>query len=395
MKKSIDTRTLKNINVPTRISIPDCKRLHLWVRSDLKKYWVFRFTYAGKRHDISLGAFPEVSVSDAKAKATVLNGKLAKGESPHQKPQIEQKKLTFQSPKFSKYAFDYIQKMSPGWKNLKHWETWISTIKNYANPVIGALPINEVTTDHIVTILTPIWTTKPETASRLRGRLEKILSAAITAGHRENPNPAIWKGHIENLLPVVRRVKAHHSAMAYGEVPAFMKILSEKKSMSALALQFTILTACRTNEVLRAKKSEVIGSVWTIPAERMKMGREHQVPLCGWAQKIIQTAKDMNPDSEYIFSYKHHHLSTMSMLMLLRGIRSDSLTVHGFRSSFRDFISEETDHSGEVAEMALSHVVANKIEAAYRRGKLLEKRRVLMQDWENFCLGAEGSTYPQ
>jgi integrase len=390
MKKNVDTRTLKNLNFPTRISIPDCKRLHLWVRSDLKKYWVFRFTYAGKRHDISLGGFPELTLSEAKSKATVLNGTLARGESPLQKKKNESETTTKQSINFSKFASDYIQTMSPGWKNLKHWETWISTINNYANPVIGVLPINEVTTDHIVTILTPIWTTKPETASRLRSRLEKILSAAITSGQRNNPNPALWKSHLENLLPIVRRVKNHHNAMPYADVPNFMYLLSHNTSMSSLALQFTILTASRTSEVLKAKRSEVIGAVWIIPAERMKMGREHQVPLCIRALKIIEMAKSLYPDSEYIFSNKHRHLSTMSMLMLLRGIRGE-LTVHGFRSSFRDWVSEETEHSGEVAEMALSHAVHNKIEAAYRRGKLLEKRRILMQDWENFCFREKDS----
>ena len=279
MKKNIDTRTLKNLSTPTRISIPDCKRLHLWVRPDLKKYWVFRFTYAGKRHDISLGRFPEVSFSDAKAKATVMNGKLAKGESPHQKHEGVQKKQSVQSPKFSKFAFDYIQTMSPGWKNLTHWETWISTIKNYANPVIGSLSITEITTDHILKILTPIWTTKPETANRLRGRLEKILSAAITSGLRGNPNPAIWKGHLENLLPIVRRTQNHHSAMPYADVPNFMKLLFGNLCMSSLALQFTVLTASRTSEVLKARRVEVTGAIWKIPAERMnELAPESRIP---------------------------------------------------------------------------------------------------------------------
>ncbi len=386
MKKSVDTRTLKNLSAPTRLSIPDCKRLHLWVRSDLKKYWVYRFTYEGKRRDISLGAFPELSLLDAKAKATVLNGKLAKGEHPNQTRGINREPTKASTIKFSKFAADYIHTMSPAWRNLKHWETWLSSIKNYANPVIGTLPVDEVTTDHIVKILTPLWTTKQETASRLRGRVEKILSAAITAGLRKAPNPATWKGHLENLLPNVRKVKKHHNAMAYSDVPEFMMALRNNLSASALALQFTILTASRTSEVLRAKRSEISGSLFTIPAERMKANREHQVPLCEGAMALVEAAIALDPDSEYIFSKKRKHLSNMSMLMLLRGVHP-GLTVHGFRSSFRDWVAEETNHSGEVAEMALAHVVSNRVEAAYRRGALLEKRRMLMLDWESFCFG--------
>jgi integrase len=386
MKKTVDIKTLKNLNTPTRFSIPDTKRLHLWVRNDLKKYWVYRFTFDGKRQDISLGSFPETPLSIAKAKAIAMNGKLAKGENPNPKYENATTKSKPLSVTFKKYSSEYIQIMSPSWRNLKHWESWCSTINNYANPVIGSLPLSDITTDQVVKILSPIWIAKRETAGRLRGRLEKIFAAAITSGLRSAQNPAIWKGHLEHLLPNIRKSKRHHAAMAYKELPDLFTLLTENPSVSSLALQFTILTASRTNEVLKARRSEVFERKFTIPADRMKANREHQIPLCDHALDIIAKANALDPESEYLFSKKRQHLSSMSMLMLLRRLKPElKLTVHGFRSSFRDWISEETEYSNEVAEMALAHVIPNRVEAAYRRGNLLDKRRLLMEEWESFC----------
>jgi integrase len=245
--------------------------------------------------------------------------------------------------------------------------------------------LDEIDTPHIQAVLMPIWLKIPESASRLRGRIEKILSAAITHKHRSTSNPAVWKGHLENLFPAHQESFKHHQALPYDQLPDFMKTLKKIDSVSALALQFTILNASRTGEVLLGKRSEVIGDVWTIPPTRMKAKQEHQVPLCRRSLELLDIAKSLDPESEYLFSNKGKPLSNMSMLMMVRRLKT-GLTVHGFRSTFRDWVSEETEHSPEAAEMALAHTIGNKVEAAYRRGKLLERRRRLMQDWESFCL---------
>ena len=384
-KKPTDIRTLRNLITPVRYSIHDCRRLHLWVRPDLRKYWVYRFTFEGKRYDMSLGSFPEISLADARAKATKLNGKLLSGINPIEAVKAIDPKQGFKpTVTFAEYSLEYIQRMSPSWSNLKHAEQWTSTIKNYAFPIIGSLSLREITTDHILQILNPIWTTKNETASRLRGRLERILSASITSELRDLPNPAIWRGHLSNLLPQIKKSDNHHEALPYNEIPALIAMLKNNSSISSLALQFTILNASRTGEVLNALRSEISESIWSIPASRMKAKKEHQVPLCKTSLEIILRAQEMDPNSRFIFSRNGKPLSNMAMLSLVREIISP-VTVHGFRSSFRDWVAEETDHSPEVAEMALAHTISNRVEAAYRRGKLLERRRLLMIDWEAFC----------
>jgi integrase len=287
-------------------------------------------------------------------------------------------------PTFDEFAFPHIDIMRPKWRNPKHAEQWVATVRHYASPVIGQTQLADIDTPQILKILEPMWQTKPETASRLRGRLEKILSAAATRQYRQGINPAMWKGHLENLLPSQRRSNAHHAALPYKNLPAFMERLETVEGISALALRFTILTASRTGEVIGALRSEITEDVWTVPAERMKAGREHQVPLCGTALELIATAECLDPDSQYLFSNNGKPLSGMAMLMMVRRM-TPGVTVHGFRSTFRDWVSEETDHSPEVAEMALAHTIANKVEAAYRRGRLLERRRQLMRDWESYC----------
>jgi hypothetical protein len=280
---------------------------------------------------------------------------------------------------------DYIETMRPKWRNQKHGDQWVATVTNYAIPVIGEMPLDKIDTPHILEILTPIWQSKAETAVRLRGRLERILSAAITRKLRTSANPALWKGHLENLLPTQRPSDKHHEALPYHEIPVFMAKLRNADSISALALEFAILNASRSGEVLFGLHSEVQGNVWTIPGSRMKAGQTHQVPLCQRSLDLVLIAEVMDSGSKYLFSRNGKPLSNMAMLMMVRRIQA-GLTVHGFRSTFRDWVSEETDHSSEVAEMALAHTIGNKVEKAYRRGNLLERRRRLMQDWEDFCL---------
>jgi integrase len=362
------------------------KGLHLWVKPSLQKYWVFRYTVYGKRQGMGLGVYPEVSLKMAREKAIVARLAVNQGISPIQaKKQASQFQKASKAPAFRDFALDYIETMKPNWRNDKHADQWVRTITTYAFPVIGDLHLDEIDTTHILQILQPIWLTKSETASRLRGRIERILSASITRKFRSAANPAFWKGHLENLMPSPKSSDKHHEALPYEELPQFMADLREMDSLSALALEFTILNAARTGEVTKGLRAEIRDSVWTIPGNRMKSGKTHQVPLCQRSLDILTIAQSLDPNSHYLFSRDGKHLSNMAMLMMVRRLRV-GLTVHGFRSTFRDWISEETEHGPEVAEMALAHTIGNKVERAYRRGNLMESRRRLMNDWASFCL---------
>ena len=362
------------------------KGLHLWVKPSLQKYWVFRYTFKGKRQGMGLGVYPEVTLKMAREKAIVARLAVNQGVSPIQaKKQASHLQEASKAPTFRDFALDYIETMKPKWRNEKHADQWVSTVTAYAFPVIGDLPLDEIDTTHILQILQPIWLTKSETASRLRGRIERILSASITRKYRIAVNPAMWKGHLENLMPPPKSSDKHHEALPYDQLPAFMATLREMDSLSALGLEFTILNASRTGEVIKGLRSEVKEGVWTIPGSRMKAGKPHQVPLNQRSVDILTITQSLDPDSQYLFSKNSKPLSNMAMLMMARRQRA-GLTVHGFRSTFRDWISEETEHSPEVAEMALAHTIGNKVERAYRRGNLMEARRRLMNDWASFCI---------
>lgn len=368
--------------------------LHLLVKSASKKYWVFRFMFNGARQDMGLGVFPRVTLAEARKAAQEARVLLDDGISPLKKKtaekaakaHVEAKQITFKD-----FALEYIEAKRPEWRNMKHGDQWVFTLTEYAFPVIGAKSLDEIDTDDVLRILQPIWKDKTETASRLRGRVERILSAATTRKLRTGVNPAIWRGHLDTLLAQpkkVTRVK-HHTALPYTEIAAFIESLQGRNAMAALALEFTILTAARTGEVTGAKRSEVTESLWLVPAERMKAGRSHRVPLVPRALAILEKAKALEPESEYLFSRYGRPLSNMAMLTLLKRMKC-SVTVHGFRSTFRDWVSEATRQSPELAEMALAHTIGNKVEAAYRRGDLLEARRQLMNDWEAHCMGLFG-----
>ena len=273
-------------------------------------------------------------------------------------------------------------------KNAKHGAQWTATLATYAYPIMGTVPVGDVTTDHVVQVLTPIWSTKNETASRVRGRIESVLDYAKVRGWRAGENPALWRGHLEQAFPA--RVKVakggHHAAMPFADVPAFMDALSRQDSTSALALRFAILTAARTNEVLGATWGEVdlTLKVWTVPAERMKASRTHRVPLSDSALQVLSAVmpETKNPSACVFPGAKHGKpLSNMALLAVLKRMKRDDVTAHGFRSAFRDWASETTAFSGEVAEAALAHTIKNKTEAAYRRGDLFDKRVALMSAW--------------
>jgi len=343
---------------------------------------------------MSIGTFPSMRVAEARLKAAQLLRDLSQGKDPiAEKRAAIQSRGALQGFTFDKFANEFIESQKASWRNAKHAYQWERTMEAYVFPFVGKKYLNDVTTEDVLKILIPIWQTKTETASRVRGRVEKVLAAATVRKLREGLNPAQWKGHLEYLLPRPEKLQrvVHHPAMPYRELPSFIERLQGTDCLSALALEFCILAAARTSEVLLAKKDEINGALWTIPGERMKAGREHCVPLCDRALAIVKKADSLEPDSDYVFSRKHSPLSNMALLMLLRRITNMKLTVHGFRSTFRDWVAEETLHSPEVAEMALAHTIPNKVESAYRRGNLIEKRRALLNDWESYCMNTRSA----
>lgn len=355
------------------------------------KKWVLRFTIDGKRREMGLGSFPDVGLAEARDKATEYRKQAAAGIDPIEARRAEPEKV----PTFTSCAARYIRAHRRGWKNTKHARQWVSTMKTYVRPIIGSKRVDVINTEDILKILSPIWTTKTETAKRVQGRIENILDFAAAHKYCNPLNPARWRGHLDKLLPKPSRVKkvTHHPAMSHTEVPAFMAELSGNDSVSALALRFLILTATRTNEVLQAQWSEIDqgAAIWTVPAERMKARREHRVPLSDAAMTILVALPrvDSNP---YLFPGTRHGrpLSNMALLQLMRGMeygvdgdRGDYVP-HGFRSSFRDWSGEVSSFPRDVAEMALAHVIENKVEAAYRRGDLFVKRRKMMQEWADY-----------
>lgn len=389
MPTNLDYRTTLNLKKHGRYTDSLTKGLQLLYKPSETKYWLLRFAFNGKRHELGIGPFPEISPKEARQIAQEARTLLAKGENPltsklAQKAQIkalERKKITFKD-----FALTCVADKQSEWSSDKHAAQWTYSLENFAFPVIGEMALDEIDTDDILKILTPIWKSKTETATRLRGRLEWILAAACTRKLRNGMNPALWRGHLQTILPAPKKMMEvrHHPALPYRALPEFLALLRNINSVAALALEFTILNASRTGEVLGGLRSEVDGDIWTISANRMKARKEHRVPLTGRSLEIIAIAKSMDGNGPHLFSRNGKPLSNMAMPMLLRRLNSN-VTVHGFRSTFRDWVSEETSHSPEVAEMALAHTIKNKVEAAYRRKDLLERRRILMQDWLDFC----------
>ena len=381
---------------------PDGGGLYLRVTPQGTKNWVLRFMLDRRPRWMGLGPFPLYGLQEARAKALEARRKRHEGIDPIDARRAERVRRRLEAAKaitFRQCAEAYINAHRAGWRNGKHAGQWGATLSNYAYPIIGALPVQAVDTALVLKVLEPIWATKPETASRLRGRLENVLDFAKVRGYRSDENPARWRGHLAKLLPARSKVRQvqHHSALPYSELAAFLGALREQEGAAARALEFTILTAARTGESIGATWGEInwTDKVWIIQGARMKGRKGHRVPLCDRALAIlreIRAADDgsMGDPQQFIFSSAKpgRPLSNMAYLMLLRRMGRADLTVHGFRSSFRDWAAERTNFPSEVAEMALAHAVSNKVEAAYRRGDLFEKRRRLMQQWATFCTTA-------
>lgn len=366
--------------------------LWLQVSKQGTKAWLFRFMRDGVPREMGLGALHTVTLNEARLRAREARQVLLDGRDPIEaknERRNAQRLAQARAVTFRQCADEFLNSHAGAWKNAKHKGQWRATIDTYAHPLIGDLPVASIDTALIVKILRPIWQGKPETASRLRGRIERILDWATVQEFRHGDNPARWRGHLEALLPATAKVRAveHHPALPFAELPGFMAALRERDSISARALEFTILTAARTGEAIGARWKEIDlqAKVWTIPAERMKAGRPHRVPLSRRAVAIFEALPRDRSGFVFLGATGGKPLSNMAMLELLRGMNGDGLTVHGFRSTFSDWAREQTGYPRDVIEMALAHAIKDKSEAAYRRGDALEKRRRLMTDWARYC----------
>lgn len=375
----------------------DGGNLYLYIDNNGGRRWTFLYRRDSRIREMGLGPAPGpkkagLSLQDARRRAAEARQLLFNGVDP-----LTQKRSNVAtSVTFGAFADELVKSIGSGFRNPKHRAQWEMSLKTYAAPLRSKL-LKEIGTEDVLAVLQPIWETKHETASRVRGRIERVLDAARAKGLRTGDNPARWRGHLKELLSKRKTLtRGHHGALPYVEMPAFMSDLCGRKSMTALALEFIILTATRTSEAIGATWPEfdLENKFWTIPAHQIKAGREHRVPLTDRAIEILRT---LDPQSEgFVFTglKRNKPLSNMAMLMLLRDMRGDGVTVHGFRSTFRDWAAETTKHDNIVCEMALAHTVGNKVEEAYRRGDLFQKRQALMDDWARFLSGDVGKVLP-
>lgn len=357
----------------------DGRGLFLFVKPTGSRSWVLRYQVHGRRRDLGLGSYPDVSLSMARDRAAEARRMIAEGEDPIARKQQAKPKT------FKDAALELIESKRLGWKNAKHAAQWTSTLETYVFPKIGQVQVAKIETADVIGALTPIWTDKPETANRVRQRVEAVIDYATALGIRSGDNPARWRGHLDHLLPKPTKVRAvkHHPALAHSEIADFMADLSGRTGIAARALGFTILTAARSGETRGMTWGEVDleNGLWTIPADRMKAGKEHRVPLSSAAIALLGPRRD---DTALVFGSETKPgkpISDMSMTAVLRRMGRDGITVHGFRSTFRDWAGETTGFAREVIEAALAHGIRDKAEAAYARSDLFDKRRKLMEAW--------------
>lgn len=374
-------RTCKAANKPGMLG--DGGGLYLGIRSSGSRSWSFVWKSEGKRHELGLGPYPAVSLAKARMLAADSREAVAEGRNPIE----ERRKETV--PTFGECADLFISSMEPQWRNDKHRAQWRSTLSTYGKP-IWSKSVSEIDTDDVLRVLNPIWQRLPETASRLRGRIERVLDYAKVRGWRSGENPALWRGHLKSILPARTKLsRGHHAAMPYPEVPAFIESLRSLKAISARALEFLILTAARSGEVREASWDEfdLDTNIWTVPASRMKAGKVHRVPLTARALEVVVELK-RHQVSDFVFAGQKtdRPMSNMAYAMLMRRLNLGHYTVHGFRSAFRDWAGDETHFPRDIAEQALAHQVGNETERAYRRADALEKRRELMAEWAAHCL---------
>jgi len=367
--------------------------LYLYITPTGARSWVLRTLIAGKRRHMGLGAFSSVTLAMAREKARAARSEVEAGVDPiaaRIEVASKLKAANLNVVTFESAAKAYIDAHGDTWKNPKHRAQWSSTLETYAFPVIGSLQTAHVTQTHVLAVLEPIWKTKNETAARLRGRIEAVLDWATVRGYREGENPARWKGRLDKLLPAPGKIQktVHRKALSIDVVTQFMGDLRHKEGIAARALEFAVLTAARSGEVRGATWNEIDldAAVWVVPGERMKAGREHRVPLCTQAVELLRKLPRFVGNEHVFPSPRGKVLSDMTLLAVMRRMEVDAVP-HGFRSTFRDWVGERTDYPRELAEQALAHTLENKVEAAYRRGDALDKRRAMMQQWGDFLYG--------
>lgn len=369
--------------------------LYLQIAPGGTKSWILRVTVGSKRREMGLGAFPEVTLAMARDKGRAARAKVEQGIDPvldRQRAASALRAAQAQAMTFDEAARLLIDSKGQEWRNPKHRAQWSATLETYASPVIGKLLVSDVNQSHVLAILQPIWKDKTETATRVRGRIEQVLDWARVRGHREGENPARWRGHLDKLLPAPNKVTKveHHKALPIDAMPQFMADLRMRRGVAACALEFLVLTASRSGEVRGAAWSEfdLDAGVWTVPAERMKAGKEHRVPLSRQALAIV-TGQPRIAGNDLVFpAPRGGALSDMTLTAVTRRMEVDAVP-HGMRSTFRDWAAERTNYPREVAEMALAHTIEDKVEAAYRRGDLFNKRAQMMADWAAFCSHTE------
>jgi integrase len=367
--------------------------LYLQVSAAGTKSWIYRFTLDGRAREMGLGPLNAISLAEARKRAAECRRMRHDGIDPIEArgAQRDQKRLEgARSMTFDVCAEAYIEAHKASWKNGKHAEQWRGSLRNYASPVFGSSPVQAIDLALVMKALEPIWEAKSETASRVRGRIEAVLDWAKVRGYRSGENPARWRGHLDKLLPArakIQKVK-HYPALPYAEIGAFMALLRGQEGIAARALEFLIVTSARTGEIIGARWNEVdlMEKLWVVPGERMKAGREHRVPLSGAALAVLEQMAEVR-ESDFVFpgGKRGKPLSNMAMLAVLKRMGRVDLTAHGFRSTFRDWAAERTNFPRDVVEMALAHTIENKVEAAYRRGDLFQKRRQIMEVWARFC----------
>ena len=387
--------------------------LYLRVRSKGSASWVFRYTLNSKAKNMGIGSTDGLPLAEAKAEAVKLRALLSRGIDPLAHRQEQEALTAAEIVTFDTVAADYIEAQRTSWTNAKHAQQWTNTLATYASPVIGGLAPAEITTEHLLKILTPIWNTKKETASRVRNRIELVLNAAKARKLRTGENVAAWRGHLDLLLANHKKNdRRHHPALPWPQAAKFWQVLESEQDTGSSALQLTMLTGLRTNEVLGAHWDEfdLEAKVWTVPAERMKAKKEHRVPLSSTALALLATIP--KPSSGYLFEGRTAGKPASNMLMLMKVRRMDAakhdqdgigwrdekgqtITPHGFRSTFRDWAAENTPFENIVVEQALAHTIGNAVEAAYRRGDLLERRRELMEAWGSYVTQPSASNVVQ
>lgn len=388
--KELSALAVQRLMWPGCHAVGGVNGLYLQVAPTGAKSWILRTMIGTKRRDMGLGGYPTVTLAQARERAREARESIEKGVDPIAKRAAERSTLAASQAAeytFAECAHKFIKAKSAEWRNAKHAAQWGATLETYAFPIIGKLSVGDVTLPHILKVLEPIWTSKTETATRLRGRIENILDWATVRGYRQGENPARWRGHLDKVLAAPRKAAKveHHRALPINEMGTFMADLRKREGIAALALEFVILTAARSGEVRGATWEEIDldTAVWTIPGERMKASKEHRVPLSERAIQILKFLPRVE-GSPYVFpAPRSGALSDMTLTAVMRRMGTDAVP-HGFRSTFRDWAAERTNYPREVAETALAHVIENKVEAAYRRGDLFEKRARLMADWEQF-----------